>query len=281
MVLLRGDHQLNEAKLSTVLETSDLRAAHLEEIRDWLGADAGSLGPVGAGKLEILADEALEGRRNMIAGANRDDYHLKNVTPGRDFQARFVDVREVQEGDGCITDPAHTVKCLKCIEVGHIFQLGYRYSDSMGLRVLDANGKEVTPIMGSYGMGMERVLAAAIEQGSDEAGIVLPAPIAPFEVVVTPVNLKQDEQREAAEQLYRECLELGIDTLLDDRPERAGVKFTDAELIGIPYRITVGKKITEGLVELVERSTRQSTDVTLKEAPKVLKQKLVGSPASI
>jgi prolyl-tRNA synthetase len=274
MLLLRGDHQLNEAKLSTVLETSNLRPAHPEELHDWLGADAGSLGPVGASGLEMFADEALQGRRNMIAGANKDDFHLRNVTPGRDFQARFADLREVQEGDGCINDPAHAVKCLKCIEVGHIFKLGYRYSQSMGLRVLDANGKEVTPIMGSYGLGLERVLTAAIEQGSDEAGIVLPAPIAPFAVVVTPVNIKQDELREAAEQIYRECLELGIDALLDDRQERAGVKFNDAELIGIPYRVTVGKKISDGVVEIVERSTRESADAKLTEAPKLLKQKL-------
>jgi prolyl-tRNA synthetase len=149
----------------------------------------------------------------------------------------------------------------------------------MGLRVLGADGKEVTPIMGCYGLGLERVLTAAIEQSSDEAGIVLPAPIAPFEVVVTPVNLKQDEQRETAEQLYRECLALGIDALLDDRAERAGVKFNDAELIGIPFRITVGKRVAEGLVEVVERSTRQSSDAKLDSAPKLLKQKLEQSLA--
>jgi prolyl-tRNA synthetase len=152
----------------------------------------------------------------------------------------------------------------------------------MGLRVLGADGKEVTPIMGSYGLGIERVLTAAIEQSSDDAGIVLPPPIAPFEVVVTPVNLKQDEQREAAEQIYRDCQALGLDVLLDDRAERAGVKFTDAELIGIPFRITIGKKITDGVVELVERSTRQSSDVKLDEAAKLLKQKVeLKSPQSL
>jgi prolyl-tRNA synthetase len=279
LLLLRGDHQLNEAKLGAVLGTGDFRPAQLDELREMLGADAGSLGPVGVTGLEIIADEALEGRRNMIAGANKDDYHLRNVTPGRDFQARFADLREVVEGDGCPNDPTHAVKCVKCIEVGHIFKLGYRYSESMGLRVLGPEGKEVTPIMGSYGLGMERVLTAAIEQSSDEAGIVLPPAIAPFQVVVTPVNLKQDEQRQAAEQIYRECLELGIDTLLDDRAERAGVKFNDADLIGIPFRITVGKKIGEGLVELVERSTRQSSDVKLDAAPKLLKQKVESSLA--
>ncbi len=279
LLLLRGDHQLNEAKLGAALGTSDFRPAQPDELREMLGADAGSLGPVGVTGLEIIADEALEGRRNMIAGANKDGYHLRNVTPGRHFEAHFADLREVVEGDGCPNNPAHAVQCVKCIEVGHIFKLGYRYSESMGLRVLGPEGKEVTPIMGSYGMGMERVLTAAIEQSSDEAGIVLPPAIAPFQVVVTPVNLKQDEQREAAERLYRECLELGLDALLDDRAERAGVKFNDADLIGIPFRITVGKKIGEGLVELVERSTRQSSDVKLDAAPKLLKQKVESSLA--
>lgn len=274
MLLLRGDHQLNEAKMSTLLETANIRPAHPEELREWLGADAGSLGPVGAAGIEVFADEALRDRRNMVAGANKDGYHLRNVTPGRDFQAQFTDLREVEEGDGCINDPSKAVKCLKCIEVGHIFKLGYRYSESMGLRVLGVDGKEVAPIMGSYGLGIERVLTAAIEQRSDENGIVLPPPIAPFEVVITPVNLKQDEQRTAAEQLYQDCLALGIDALLDDRAERAGVKFNDAELIGIPFRVTVGKKISEGLVEVVERSTRQSLDVKLETAPKLLKEKL-------
>ena len=153
----------------------------------------------------------------------------------------------------------------------------------MGLRVLDADGKEVAPIMGSYGMGLERILTAAIEQNHDEFGIVLPAPIAPFEVVITPVNMKKDDQREAAESIYRRCRELGLDALLDDRQERPGVKFNDADLVGIPYRITVGKKVTEGTVELADRSTRQSTDVTLEESAERAKERLqkdfVASPA--
>jgi prolyl-tRNA synthetase len=144
----------------------------------------------------------------------------------------------------------------------------------MGLSVLDADGKEVTPVMGSSGIGLERILTAAIEQGHDEAGMILPAAIAPFELVVTPVNMKDDAQREAAEALYQQCLAAGIDTLLDDRAERAGVKFKDAELIGVPYRLTLGKKLAEGLVELSERSTRQSTDVRLEEAPAAVKQRL-------
>ena len=245
LILLRGNDQLSDAKLGALLGTADVRPAHPEEIREWLGASAGSIGPVGVESMEMLADAALEGRRNMIAGANKDDHHLRHVTPGEDFQARFVDLRQVEEGDGCVRC-SKPLRRRKCIEVGHIFKLGYKYSESMGLRVLDANGKEVAPIMGSYGMGLERILTAAIEQNHDQFGIVLPAPIAPFEVVITPVNMKKDDQREAAESTYRRCRELGLDALFDDRRERPGVKFNDADLVGIPYRITIGKKVSEG-----------------------------------
>jgi prolyl-tRNA synthetase len=273
LVLLRGDHQLNEAKLSVVMGTANLRPAHAEEIREWFGADAGSLGPIGVSKMPVVADLALQGRHNMIAGANKNDYHLRNVSPERDFQSRFADLREVEDGEACL-NCAQPLKRQKCIEVGHIFKLGYRYSESMGLRVLDADGKEVTPIMGSYGIGLERILTAAIEQGHDDGGMILPAAIAPFDVVVTPVNMKDDKQREAAEGLYQRCLDLGLDALLDDRHERAGVKFNDADLIGLPYRLTVGKKLSDGLVELSQRSTRQSSDVKLEEAPSLVRQRI-------
>ena len=273
LLLLRGDHQLNEAKLSSLLRAGEPRPAHPEEVAEWMGASIGSIGPVGVTKMEIIADQVLEGRRNMVAGANKDGYHLRNVAFGRDFKARFADLRDVEEGDRCVSC-SKTLKIQKCIEVGHIFQLGYVYSEPMGLRVLDENGKEVTPIMGSYGIGLERILGAAVEQNYDDAGIVLPASIAPFEVVVTPVNLKDDSQREAAEQIYRRCKNLGLDVLFDDRSERAGVKFKDSELIGIPFRITVGKKLSEGMVELTDRSTRLSTDVTLEEAAERVRERL-------
>ncbi len=262
IALLRGDHALNETKLRAELQAADLRPAHPEEIEKWLGAAAGSLGPVGAKGLEIVADNALQGRRNLIAGANKSGYHLANVTPGRDFEARFADIREVEDGDLDI-ESGEPVRRRKCIEVGHIFQLGYKYSESMGLRVLDENGKEATPIMGSYGIGLERILTAAIEQRHDEAGMALPAAIAPFEVVVTPINVKNEQQAAAAERIYADCLAAGIDVVLDDRQERAGVKFNDADLVGIPYRVVVGKKIDEGTVEIVVRSTRESSDAKL------------------
>ncbi|MCB1021238.1 MAG: proline--tRNA ligase [Acidobacteria bacterium] len=280
MALLRGDHTLNETKLAGVTGAGELRPAHPEELRQWLGADAGSLGPVGVKtKMRMLADTALEGRRNLIAGANKDGFHLRNVTPGRDFQPEFVDLREVEDGDLDIAS-GEPVRRRKCIEVGHIFKLGYKYSESMGLRVLDENGKEVTPIMGSYGIGLERILTAAIEQNHDDAGMALPVAVAPFEAVVTPVNLKDEQQRETAEKLYAELSAAGVDALFDDRAERAGVKFNDADLVGIPLRVVVGKKIAEGLVELVERSTRQSLDVKLENVVELVKERLQQSPGN-
>jgi prolyl-tRNA synthetase len=264
LVLLRGDHQMSETKLASALSAAEVRPAFPHEIREWFGADPGSLGPIGITNMPILADSALEGRKNMIAGANVDDYHLRHVTPGEDFHPKFVDLRQVQEGDPCATC-GEPLAVTKTIEVGHIFKLGYKYSESMGLRVLNADGAEVTPIMGSYGIGIERILSSAIEQNHDADGIILPPSIAPFQVVVTPVNNSNAEQMAAARALYQELQQRKIDVLLDDRDERPGVKFKDADLIGIPYRITVGKKIGQGVVELSERRTKQSTDQPLSQ----------------
>jgi prolyl-tRNA synthetase len=264
-VLLRGDHQLSETKLGSVTGASELRPAHPHEIREWFGADAGSLGPVGVKNLTLLADEALRGRRNMIAGANKDDYHLRNVTPEEDFQAAFHDLRQVAAGDACANCGA-TLEVIKTIEIGHIFKLGYKYSESMGLRVLNADGSEVTPIMGSYGIGIERILSSVVEQNHDKDGMVLPASIAPFTVVVTPVNYNDGAQREAATGIYESLRQRGVDTLLDDRDERPGVKFKDADLVGIPYRITVGKKLAQGMVELVDRRSKAAREVPVGEA---------------
>ena len=280
MALLRGDHQLSETKLAAEAADEDVRPAHPGEIEAWLGTGAGFIGPVGAGDIAMLADKALQGRRNMIAGANKADAHLRNVTPSRDFQARFVDLREAEDGDIDVAS-GETVRRRKAIEVGHIFKLGYKYSESMGLSVLDENGKAVTPIMGSYGIGVERILTGAIEQNHDDSGMALPAAIAPFEVVVTPVNLKNADQRETAEKLYAELREAGVDVLLDDRRERAGVKFKDADLIGIPFRLTVGRKIAEGLVELTDRSTGQSEDVIIEEIAKLLHRRIAESKGQL
>ncbi len=273
MALLRGDHSLNETKLQAALGADAMRPAHPHEIREWLGADAGSLGPVGVADMRVLADSALAGRRNMIAGANRDDYHLRNVTPGRDFEARFADIREAEDGDPDIAS-GKPVRRRKAIEVGHIFKLGRKYAEALGLRVLDKNGKEVTPIMGSYGIGLERVLTGAIEQNHDERGMALPVSIAPFEAVVTPVNIKNDDQRKAAETVYAALRNAGVDVLYDDRAERAGVKFKDAELIGVPFRVTVGRRIAEGAVDLSERLTGESVGVKLEEVAGELRKRI-------
>jgi len=261
LALVRGDHQLNEAKLAGAVG-AEVRPAHPEEMREWFGASAGSLGPVGINNMDVLADEALRGRRNMICGANRDDFHLRHVTPDRDFRPRWADLRSVAEGDNCL-ECGGALDLAKCIEVGHIFKLGRRYSESMGARVLTADDRDVAPTMGSYGIGLERILASAVEQGHDADGMCLPAAIAPYDVVITPVNFHDAGQRQAAEDLYDRTRAVGLDVLLDDRDERPGVKFKDADLVGIPFRVNIGKKLPQGLVEVVVRRGRQSSDAPL------------------
>jgi len=272
---LRGDHQVNETKLMGEVGAAELRPMQAEELEQYFKGPAGFLGPVGlkhtAEPLEdgltVVLDRSLEDRRNLVAGANKLDYHLRNVTPERDFTWTLsADIRSVNEGEGCpIRGCEGKIVVGKAVEVGHIFKLGYKYSESMGARVLDVNGKEVTPIMGSYGIGIERILTAAIEQSNDQNGFWLPASIAPFTVVVTVTNVADAALREAGETLAAELETAGLDVLLDDRDERAGVKFKDADLVGIPYRINVGKKAASGQVELVTRATATSEDVALSE----------------
>jgi prolyl-tRNA synthetase len=271
LALLRGDHQLSETKLAGVLGASEVRAAHPEEIRQWFGADAGSLGPIGVKNMRVLVDEALRGRRNMIAGANKNDYHLRHVTPGEDFQAEYVDLRQVAAGDTSVVDGG-PLTVDKTVEIGHIFKLGYKYSESMGLRVSNEVGEEITPIMGSYGIGIERILSAAVELFHDKDGIVLPPSIAPFALVITPVNFVDAAQHKAAEDIYAAAQAAGLDVVLDDRDERPGVKFKDNDLVGIPYRITVGKKLAQGMVEVVERKSKKSTDVAVGEAAEFVRK---------
>jgi prolyl-tRNA synthetase len=273
LVMLRGDHQLSETKFAAVSGDPEFRPAHPAEILEWFGAEAGSLGPVGVASMTILADQALVGRRNMIAGANRDDYHLRHVTLGEDFQAEVRDLRQVAAGDACEKCGA-PLEVRKTVEIGHIFKLGYKYSESMGLRVLNADGKEITPIMGSYGIGIERILSAAIELYHDKDGMILPASIAPFQVVVTPANFADAAQAEAARAIYDGCRAAGLDALLDDRDERPGVKFKDADLIGVPWRVVIGKKLASGMVELVERKTRQAVDVPVNGAAQAVAERL-------
>ena len=269
MALLRGDHQLSETKLAAEAQDPDVRPAHPAEIEQWLGAGAGFIGPVRAGDIALLARQGSggspqSGRRGQQGRHSLEERHARARLPGALRRSARGRGRRHRYGLGAACAAA------EAIEVGHIFKLGYKYSESMGLSVLDENGKAVTPIMGSYGIGVERVLTGAIEQNNDDAGMALPVSIAPFEAVVTPVNLKNEDQRRAAEKLYAELREAGVDVLLDDRAERAGVKFKDADLIGIPYRITVGRNIAEGLVELTERSTGRSDNANIEEIAKLL-----------
>jgi prolyl-tRNA synthetase len=271
VVLMRGDHQLNEAKLNSTIATAT-RPMDENEIKALFKSPAGYLGPLGVewakdvkdiGKPLLLVDKALEGRTNLIGGANKEDYHVKNLRPGKDFHpTAYADLRSVTAGEAC-PSCGGALRIDTAVEIGHIFKLGYRYSESMGARVLDKNGKEVMPIMGSYGIGIDRILTAAVEQGNDENGFWLPTAIAPFEVVVAPVNVKDESVKSAAEDIAKRLETAGFDVLLDDRDERPGVKFKDADLVGIPFRITVGKKVTEGMVEVVIRSTRAVADVTI------------------
>ncbi len=270
LALLRGDHSLHETKLADAIGASEVRPAQPEEIRELLGASAGSLGAVGAKQkakdVRVIADRALQGRRNMTTGANKDEHHLRGVDIERDIKPdSWADLRTVTSGEACPNCAAGTLAVFKALEVGHIFKLGTKYSVSMGAHVLDQNGKSVPIIMGSYGIGVERIMAAAIELHHDADGIIWPRAIAPFDVVVTITNVKQAEMKDVGEQLYTELQRAGLDVLLDDRDERAGVKFKDADLVGIPYRITVGKKIADGAVELFERATKETTTVDLGE----------------
>ena len=272
VVLIRGDHQLNEAKLSTALAGRENRPMQEDEIKNLFRSPAGFLGPTGidwaqdlqdSGGPILLVDEALRDRKNLIAGANKEDYHFKNLTPGRDFQpTAYADLRSVTAGEPCPNCGA-PLRIDTAVEIGHIFKLGYKYSSSMGARVLDRNGKEVTLIMGSYGIGVERILTAAIEQSHDENGFWLPPQIAPFEIVVTPTNVSDDKLCSTAIETAQKLEAAGFDVLLDDRDERPGVKFKDADLVGIPFRVTVGKKVTEGTVEIVQRSTREIHDASI------------------
>jgi len=273
VLLLRGDHSLSDTKLASVLGTDVFRPATPEEAFKLHGANLGSLGPVGLKDVRLLADRSLEGRRNMVTGANQDDTHLRNVTPGRDFTAEYRDLRIVAAGDTCIRCGNH-IRVVVTVELGHVFKLGRRYSETMHASVLDSNGKEGPLVMGSYGIGLERILSAAAEQNHDKDGMFLPRAIAPFDVILTAANMDDAAIRGTAEKMYKEMQEQSIDVLFDDRAERPGVKFKDADLIGVPFRVTLGKrKYEQGMVEIFQRSTKQIEDVNIENAVRTLKEK--------
>ena len=250
LALVRGDHAINERKLTRVLG-AEPRAAHPEEVVAQLGAPVGSVGPVGA-RVPIVADEVLRGGAYVV-GANREGVHLRGVAPGRDFEARFADLHTVAAGEAC-PQCGQPLAVEKVIEIGNIFKLGTKYSAALGAMFLDESGKEQPVVMGSYGIGPARIAAAAVEQNADVDGIVWPVAIAPFQVHIVVVSLRDAGQVAAAEEIYTACRAAGLDALLDDRDERPGVKFKDADLLGMPVRVTVGNALAkEGVVEIKER----------------------------
>lgn len=284
LALLRGDHPLNDAKLASAVgamlraegaELTQLRPAHPEEILEAMGANAGSLGAGGVTRYKILADNALKGRANMTTGANIDDHHLRGVNIARDIKnPQWADLRAVAEGEGCPQCDG-VLRVAKALEIGHIFKLGTKYSVSMGATVLNAEGKEVPIVMGSYGIGVERVLASAIELYHDEAGIIFPITIAPFQIVVTPLNVKDAELKATADRIYEELSKAGVEVLYDDRDERAGVKLNDADLVGFPFQIRVGaKKLKEGKVEFYDRATKASEDVAVEKVVGLARERI-------
>ena len=247
--MVRGDREVNEVKLKNLVGCiDDLELAEPHMVREITKAEVGFAGPVGLG-IPVYADKEVELMKNFVVGANETDMHYKNVNIHKDFEPDVIaDIRVVEAGDRC-PKCGGEIKTAQGIEVGHIFKLGTKYSEALGLKYLDENGKSNSVIMGCYGIGVTRCLAAAVEQCNDENGIIWPVAIAPYQAIVIPANYKSEEQVEMAEKLYKELTEAGIETLIDDRPERAGVKFKDADLIGIPVRVVVGKRCGENIVE--------------------------------
>jgi prolyl-tRNA synthetase len=264
-VMVRGDRELNEIKLKNALCVNELFMADEATVRAHCQAGFGSLGPVGL-KVKIYADLEITQLQNFSAGANQDDYHYINVNMGRDFvPEKIIDIRSAEAGDKC-PHCGGTLQATRGIEAGHIFKLGTKYSDSMQASYRDQNGQDQAIVMGCYGIGISRTMAAAVEQRNDEQGIVWPQPIAPYQLIIVPVNNKKDEQMEVAERLYQEFMTQGIEVILDDRDERAGVKFKDADLIGIPVRITIGpKSLQENQVEVKKRWEEQNNLVAMDE----------------
>ncbi|RMG68641.1 MAG: proline--tRNA ligase [Nitrospirae bacterium] len=260
LVLIRGDQELQERKLERVI--GPFRPAHKEEVVETLGVEAGFIGPQGHEGIRIIADETLR-EGVYISGANKEDYHVKGLRPGEHFQAEWADLHIAKEGDGC-PECGAPLRIERVIEIGNIFKLGTKYSEPLEATYLDADGKQRPIIMGSYGIGPARVAAAAVEQNHDSDGIIWPVSIAPFSVIILPLNMNDKRTTEVAEGLYKGLLEKGIDVLIDDRQERAGVKFKDADLIGIPLQVIVGEKaLKEDSVEIKERATGNRTKVEL------------------
>ena len=286
LVLLRGDHALNEQKLADATGANELRPAQPDEIRAALGALPGSLGAVGVSGHPVIADEALRdgtghGRRGMFTGANADDTHLRGVDVERDISVgRWADLRETAAGDQCI-NCGHGLEVERGIEVGHIFKLGYKYSDAIGIRVSGPDGKPIRPTMGCYGIGVERAMATIVEVHHDDKGIIWPVAVAPFQVVVVIAQQDDATVAQAGEQVYQGLADAGVDVIVDDRPVRAGVKFSDAELVGIPFRVTVGKRgLATGSAELTDRESGTTVSIPLAELAKHVREAIANAAPS-
>ncbi|MGE7779097.1 proline--tRNA ligase [Peribacillus sp. NPDC097264] len=275
LVLVRGDHEVNDIKVKNFYNAEVVELVDPNETKEVLGCAVGSLGPINiASSVEVIADLAIEAMVNGVCGANEEDYHFVNVNPDRDFKVEsFIDLRFIQEGDPS-PDGNGIIKFAKGIEVGHVFKLGTKYSEAMNATFLDENGRSQPMIMGCYGIGVSRTLAAVAEQFNDEKGLVWPVNLAPFQVHLIPVNMKDQSQAELAEKLYAELKKQGMDVLMDDRHERAGVKFADSDLIGLPVRVTVGKKASEGIVEVKIRKTGEVLELETSELAQKLHELL-------
>lgn len=272
MAVLRGDHTLNELKLARVLGVDEVTMATEKVVREATGAGPGSVGPVGF-EGAIVVDRAASTIASAVCGANKDDFHLRNVLYGRDYEGNVSDLRQVQDGDPC-PQCAKPLRSYRGIEGGHIFILGTHYSAKMNANFLDQNGKSHPFVMGCYGIGVSRLIAAAIEQNHDEGGIVWPMAIAPFQVIICAIG-KEDEVHKHAETLYDELRQAGAEVLLDDRNERPGVKFKDADLLGIPLRVTVGSRgLAKGVVEFKQRSHPEGVEVALEQCVDLVLRKI-------
>ncbi|PTB87949.1 proline--tRNA ligase, partial [cyanobacterium G8-9] len=275
VVFIRGDREVDENKLERVLGTDEFRLAGDEEVKEILGTERGFIGPVNLPEgIKTLWDHSLHGIKNAVVAFNEPHWHLVDANPGRDFEVgETVDLSEVKEGDPCPRCGA-PLKVERGLELGHIFLLGTRYSEPMKAYFTDRDGQEKPVVMGCYGIGVSRILAALVEQHHDEKGIKWPTPVAPFELLILLLNPKEEEQRKVAEELYLKAQEEGLEVLYDDRDERAGFKFADADLVGIPYRLVVGKKVKEGKVEVQSRLTGERWDLPVEEAVAFVKAKV-------
>jgi len=272
-VLIRGDHEANESKMVSFFR-KPFRQATAEEVRELTGADVGFVGPIKVKGVKVFGDLAIEGEVGLVTGANKNDYHYVGVHPGRDFQVdEFCDLRYAEDGEGCVRC-GYDTNISRAIELGHVFKLGTRYTEGMGATYLDKDGIARPIVMGSYGIGLERILVGAVEQNADQDGIIWPPPIAPFHCVIVPLNMSDSRLVEISEKLYS-MLVKGFDVLLDDRDERAGSKFKDSDLVGIPLRVTVGERSLEkGLIELRERKTGRIFEFRVEDAAEKIDQKV-------